>query len=82
MIYQLIYQKEGLKSRDIPNSCRQYERSLWTDLEKGRWHWAPWHAITRGHPSHHGAGSCCCTLTKKKTGERVKPLGYAFSLFF
>lgn len=31
-------------------------------LEKARWHWSSWHAVTRGHPSHHRTGGCCCTI--------------------
>lgn len=45
-----------------------------TDLEKTWWHGSTWHAVTRGHPSHHRTGSCCCTLKIKQQTEHYKLL--------
>lgn len=31
-------------------------------LEKAWRHGSSWHAFSRGHPSHHRTGGCCCTV--------------------
>lgn len=57
----------GVRSTDarVPNGEAASERR-WADLEKAGWHWSSWHALTRGHPSHHRTGGSCCTLEEKK----------------
>lgn len=62
----------------VPNGEAASERR-WADLEKAGWHWSSWHALTRGHPSHHRTGGSCCTLEKKnpkktEETETLQPL--------
>lgn len=48
-----------------------FQTGIWTDLEKAGWHGSSWHALTRGHPPHHRAGGCCCTLPQGKTNDQT-----------